>query len=302
MNFLKLLITLGLSLTILLLPLTPAITIQTVQNTHPNNPLFNTRITRITSPYQPSQYRNYIGQNTQTSIPVPSRVLITSDNIDYLIQNTQKLPNANPNIQHKWIIILDLLSSLTQQLNSYYRENKHEINQLLTKYRQMNPSTLEELLYTHLEQIPINDLKTIQNSQPNIQHTQNITSGIICNITSGSICSITSQPICALTLHPICTLITMTPMCNTMMGIRCPTAGIKCVPPTTGVLCLFLKNLGPIFKALLVITIIGILLFLPAIALITLFAPDTCTNLKNRITACFNCSTTQTPILGNKLQ
>jgi hypothetical protein len=160
----------------------------------------------------------------------------------------------------------------------------------------MDPSTLEDLLYTHLDELPINDLKTIQKSQPDIQYTQNITSGIICNITSGSICSITSQPICALTLHPICTLITMTPMCNTMMGIRCPTAGIKCVPPTTGALCLFLKNLGPIFKALLIITIIGIILFLPAIALITIFAPDTCTNLKNRITAWFNCSTNQTAI------
>ncbi len=296
MKLLKLLITLGLSLSILLLPLTPAINLQTVQNTPHDTPLFYTRITRLTSPYQPSQYRNYIGQNTQTSIPVPSRVVITPDNIEYLIQNAQKLPNSNPNTQHKWTTILDLLPSISQQLNTYYRENQHEINQLLTKYRKMDPSTLEELLYTHLKQIQINDLKTIQNAQPNIHHTQNITSGIICNITSGSICSITSQPICALTLHPICTLITMTPMCNTMMGIRCPTAGIKCVPPTTGALCLFLKNLGPIFKALLIITIIGILLFLPAIAVITLFAPDTCTNLKNRITVWFNCSTNQTTI------
>jgi hypothetical protein len=291
-----LLITICLGILLLLLPLTPAINIHTIQTTHPNSPLFNTRISRLTSPNNINRYSTYIGQYTALSIPIPSRALITTELITQLSEKAQTLIKPDPDLQHKWTIILDLLPSLLDQLNSYYRENQGDLQPLLSQYRTMDSTTLEKLLCDQLQEIPLDDLQQLKISQPSTTQYQNFTSGIICNITSGSICSITSQPICALTLHPICTLITMTPPCNTMMGIRCPTAGLKCVPPTTGALCLFLRNLGPIFKALFIITIIGLIIFLPAIAIVTILAPDVCTNLKNRLTVWFNCSTNYTKI------
>ena len=288
-------ITIGLGILLILLPLTPAINTYTTHTTNSNNPLFTTRITRLTTSYSKAYQPSYIGQYSTTTIPIPSRRIITPDLINQLQQQAAHLQNTDSETQAKWTLILDMLPQLLDQLNNYYRENNGEIKNLLTKFNNMDKETLTQQFFDQLHQIKIDELYNLQNLQTTIpQKTTNITSGLLCNITSGSICSITSQPICALTLHPICTLITMTPMCNTMMGLRCPTAGIKCVPPTTGALCLFLANLGPILKALLLITVIGFILFLPALVLVTIFVPDICSNLKNRVTIWLNCSSNNT--------
>jgi hypothetical protein len=75
------------------------------------------------------------------------------------------------------------------------------------------------------------------------------------------------------------------------MGLRCPTAGLKCNKlPTTGTVCTFLAKLGPILKAIAVILIIALIIFIPVIILVSVLNTNTCTNIREQITVVFNCT------------
>ena len=298
MKLSSIILTIGLGLILTLLPLTPAINIHTIHSIQTENPLFNTRISRLTQPYKSIGYSSYIGQDTTNTLPIPTRTLITYDLISRLQTTAPTLPSSDQGLQQKWQTVLQLLPTLIEQLNNAYREDINEIQTLLSRIKTMDSSSLKQLLFNELNHLKMDDLHSLKTETQSTskQINQNITSGIICNITSGTICSITTQPVCALTLQPLCAFITMTPPCLTLMGIRCPTAGLKCNAPTTGTLCQLWGKIGPIIKSILIILLIGLVLFLPVILLVTIFAPDICTNIQNRITVWLNCSTNTTDI------
>ncbi|MBU0497630.1 MAG: hypothetical protein KKC68_07230 [Candidatus Thermoplasmatota archaeon] len=286
------LITIGLCTLLVLIPLTPVISMQTHTQSQPVNPLFFTRISRLTTQQQISSYATtYLGKDATITLPIYSRTLITSDLIWHLQNQPPHLQTQQPQLQQKLDTLLTLAPSLLEYLNTYYRENTAEIDQHLTQLQQMTPDELHQYLIEHLTELPIHDLTDLSKTQtPQIQPQNNITSGFICNITSGTLCSITTQPICGLTLQPLCALITMTPPCLTLMGIRCPTTGLKCNPPTTGIFCQLWTKLGPILKSLLLILLATIILFIPVILLVTVLAPQFCTDIQERITIRFNCT------------
>jgi hypothetical protein len=298
MKLSSIILTLGLGLVLILLPLTPAINIHTISSSQPENPLFNTRISRLTRSYESIGYSSYIGQHTTNTLPIPTRTLITHNLISQLQKIAPTLPTSDQELQQKWHTLLQLFPTLIEQLNNVYRENIKDIQTHLSRIKTMDSSSLEQLLFEELNHLKMDDLQHLktETQSTSTQINQNLTSGIICNITSGTICSITTQPVCALTLQPLCAFITVTPPCLTLMGIRCPTAGLKCNTPTSGTLCQLWGTIGPIIKSILIIVLIGLLLFLPVILLVTIFAPDICTNIQNRITVWLNCSTNTTDI------
>ena len=259
-----------------------------------STPLFDARINQVTAQYHTNPSYTYLGQEDPYTIQITSRNLITTHHITQLQETTPQLPNASPLSQQKWTLLLKHSHSLLHHLNSVYRENSQEIKTFIDHYTTLDATQQLTELNQMLSDLSLTDLQELTNTQVLEQPAQNtnITSGAICNITSGAICQITTQPICGLTLQPLCALITMTPPCITLMGFRCPTAGFKCNPPTTGTICQIWTKLGPVVKSLFLVLIAAVILFLPAVLLVTILAPQFCSNIQERITTRFNCTET----------
>ncbi len=260
-----------------------------------NSPLFAIRIQRVQSLQPSSLTSQFLGKNATVDIFLPPRHIIKKDMLWELskVNVQKKFGNLDHIVLDKWHFALQIAENNLPVINRMIREDSVQIRNLIQKYLQLPENELQQVFLSKLNEINLQDYGVLSFLSPTIVtgETANITTGPICNITSGPICSITSQPICDLTSQPICSLITLTPPCLTLMGLRCPTAGLKCDTPTTGVICGFLSKLGPLLKAIAVILVIALILFIPAIILVSILNVDACTEFRNKITYMFNCST-----------
>lgn len=260
-----------------------------------NSPLFATRIQRVQNLQPSSLTSQFLGKNAPVDIFLPPRYIIKKDMLGGLskVNIQKKFGNLDHIVLDKWHFALQLAENNLPALNRMIREDSVQIRNLIQKYLDLPENELQQVFLSKLNEINLQDYGALSSLSPTIfkVDTTNITTGPICNITSGPICSITSQPICDLTSQPICNLITITPPCLTLMGIRCPTAGLKCNTPTTGTICEFFSKLGPLLKAIAVILIIALIIFIPVVILVSILNVDACTEFRNKITYMFNCST-----------
>ena len=260
-----------------------------------NSPLFATRIQRVKNLQSSSLTSQFLGKNAPVDIFLPPRYIIKKDMLGGLseVNIQKKFGNLDHIALDKWHFALQIAENNVPALNRMIREDSVQIRNLIQKYLELPENELQQVFLSKLNEINLQDYGALSSLSPKIvkSETTNITTGPICNITSGPICSITSQPICDLTSQPICNLITITPPCLTLMGIRCPTAGLKCNAPTTGTICELFSKLGPLLKAIAVILIIALILFIPVIILVSILNVNACTEFRNKITYMFNCST-----------
>jgi hypothetical protein len=258
-----------------------------------DSPLFEIRSRRVQNLQPKYLTSQYIGKYSPNKFVLPTRNILKKDLLNELseIDIQQKINGINQDAVDKWNLILMLAEKNLDEINKITREEYSEIRSIIDEYLKMSDEELKQEFILNLERINLQDEQLLSLTETKTKETVNFTSGPICNITSGPICQLTSQPICDLTSQPICNLITIMPMCLTLMGLRCPTAGLKCNKlPTTGTICTFLAKLGPILKAIAVILIIALIIFIPVIILVSVLNTNTCTNIREQITVAFNCT------------
>ena len=196
----------------------------------------------------------------------------------------------------QWDAMLAIARSNLAELNTIIREDFTGFQGLVNSYYKMSKQEVQGLFVEQMKAFDAQGLKNINVQQQPYEPQGNIPSGAICNITSGPFCQITSQPICNITTQPICLVVTKGVFCWTILGPLCPTAGIKCNPPTAHPkLCDFFANAGKLLKAILIVLLVAAVVFIPlaviSLALITAVNPDRCTQIHDKITVWFNCTT-----------
>ena len=245
----------------------PVIGFFSVKNSeYSNSPLFTVRIQHAQNLQPSSLTSQFLGKNAPIGISLPPRYIIKKDILLELskVDVQKKFGNLDQTALDKWHFALQVAENNLAVINKMIREDSVQIGNLIQEYLQFSENELQQVFLSKLNEINLQDNGVLSPLSPKIfkGKTTNFTSGPICNITSGPICSITTQPICDLTSQPICELITLLPPCLTLMGLRCPSAGLKCNAPTAGKICKFLIQLGPLLKLIAIILIIALIIFI----------------------------------------
>ncbi len=273
----------------------PVIGFFSVKNSqNKDSPLFTVRIQRVQNLRTSSLTSQYLGKHAPIDIILPTRHIIKQDMLRELskVDIQKKIGPIDSDILNKWYFVLQVAENNLATINKILREESVELRKLIEKYLQLSDDELKQVFLAHLQELNTQEYNFLSLYTPNPNsETSNITSGFFCNITKGPVCRFTSQPICNLTSQPICDLITLMPPCLTLMGLRCPTAGLKCNAPTAGKICEFLIQLGPFLKAVAIILIIAFILFIPVIVIASVLNANVCTKIRDQITYMFNCTT-----------
>lgn len=261
-----------------------------------NSPLFTVRIQRVQNLQTSTLTSKYLGKHTLINIVFPTRYIIKNDMLRELseIEIQKKIGIVDNDVLNKWNFVLQVTENNLVAINKILREESVELRNLIEEYLKLSDDELKQVFLNNLNGLNLHEYSVLPIYSPKKfnSRTTNITSGFFCNITTGPICSITTQPICELTSQPICDLITILPPCLTLMGLRCPSVGLKCnSPPTTGKICDILTQLGPLLKAVAIIVIIALILFIPIIMIVSVLNTNACSNIRDQITYVFNCTT-----------
>ena len=261
------------------------------------SPLFQRRLNTIIDPVNnPSFSPSYLGQDKSLGIPLPTREIFSEEILIQLSSReiSNQIKQLDSSLCAKWNDILSIAENNVEEINRIIRQDYAFYQRLYTEFSSLSP---EQATEQFLEKLSMIDYRSF--SQGNIYSSSqpssgNITTGPICNITSGQFCQITSQPICQITTQPIC-LITKGFFCWTIYGPICPTTGIKCNPPTSRpVLCSLFAAAGNILKAIIIVLLLSTVIFVPlailSLVFITVFNPERCEQIHERITLWFNCT------------
>jgi hypothetical protein len=294
------LISIGVATIFLLVSFTSAVGFHAVnssqQNT--NSPLFHNRLGNIIrQDTNPSLSSSYIGKDKQIEIPLPIREVLTEEMMNQLSSKdvTEKIRLLNSGQLQKWDIILTIAQNNLPEINRMIRQDYTEFQTLVNEYYSLSEQEAKELFLDSIRAVDLQELKQVDSTPISNEPARNITSGPLCNITSGQFCQITTQPICKITTQPICS-ITKGFMCWTIFGPICPTTGIKCHPPTSRPkICSFFVSAGKILKTIIILLLLATVIFVPlaivTLVLITVFNPERCNQMQERITTWFNCTT-----------
>jgi hypothetical protein len=264
---------------------------------NPNSPLYSLRLGKLINPEKSSSLSPiYIGKDKDVEIPLPTRELLTGDILSQLSSDKirEQILLGGSDLTSKWENILSIGKNNLDEMNSIIRQDYSEFQSLVAQYCTLSTQQAKDQFFEMIREFDTEELKDIPTT-PILYDRGNITSGPLCNITSGQFCQITTQPICQITTQPICS-ITKGFVCWTIFGPLCPTAGIKCHPPTSRPkLCSFFATAGKILKSLVLILILAAVIFVPlgllTLVLVTVLNPDRCTQIHDRITTWFNCTT-----------
>jgi hypothetical protein len=262
-----------------------------------NSPLYSLRLGKLINPEKSSSLSpKYIGKDKRVEIPLPTRELLTENIMNQLSSDSIKgqILSRGSDLVSKWENILSIGKNNLDEINSIIRQDYSEFQSLVSQYSTLSSQQAKDQFFDMIREFETEELSTTPTT-PNLSNRGNITSGPLCNITSGQFCQITTQPICQITTQPICS-ITKGFFCWTVYGPICPTTGIKCHPPTSRPkLCSFFATAGKILKSLVLILLLAAVIFVPlgllTLILITVLNPDRCTQIHNRITTWFNCTT-----------
>ncbi|MBN1861556.1 MAG: hypothetical protein JW840_08870 [Candidatus Thermoplasmatota archaeon] len=293
------LLSLGIAAALLMLSFSSTVAFQSmnVSETQTYSPLFQRRLnTIITSVNSPSFSSSYLGQDKSLGIPLPTREIFSEGLLIQLSSHeiSDQINQLDSSLYTKWRDIVSIAENNIEEINRVIRQDYAYYQRLYAEFSGLSAEQATELF---LEKLSLIDCRSL--SQGNIFSSSwpslgNITTRPICNITSGPFCQVTSQPICQITTQPIC-LITKGFFCWTIYGPICPTTGIKCHPPTSRpVLCGIFAAAGKILKAIIIVLLLATVIFVPlailSLVFITVFNPERCEQIHERITLWFNCT------------
>jgi hypothetical protein len=283
----------------LMVSFTSVVGFQTIRNSqnNTNSPLFHLRLEKVTNKENtPSFYPMYIGKNKTIEIPLPTREVLTREILNQLSTEEikEKVRLLDSSLVEKWDAILAIAKNNLAEINRFIRQNYMEFQTQAAKYYAMPANDAQAQFLELLRGLDLHEINQENTDQLSYDPLGNITSGSLCNITSGPFCQITSQPICQITTQPIC-LITKGVFCWTIIGPICPTTGIKCHTPTSRpLLCTLFAAAGKILKTLIIVVLLAAVIFVPlailALVFITVFNPERCNQIHERITTWFNCT------------
>lgn len=291
---------LGIAGILCMVTLTSTVAFQSVAHSEKltSSPLFQSRLNSILSQGRnPSFSSLYIGKERSVDILLPAREVLSRQIINQLSSDEvyEKLRCLDSDLCSKWREIVLILENNLAEINRIIRQDFTSYQRLYTEFSSLSD---EQVTQRFLEQIHMIDLQTYKQNEigDSVQFTTgNITTRPICNITSGQFCQITTQPICQITTQPIC-LITKGFFCWTIYGPICPTTGIKCHPPTSRpILCSIFAAAGKILKAIIIVVLLATVIFVPlavlSLVFITVFNPERCEQIHQKITLWLNCTT-----------
>ena len=284
---------------VLMLSLTSVVSFNAVNSSlnNLNSPLFHLRLGKITNQGKnPSLSRLYIGKDKPVEIPLPIREVLTEEMLNQLSSEEvkEKVRLLNSDLLQKWDIILTIAKNNLAEINRIIRQDYTEFQTLISEYYALSEQDAKDQFLVNIRALDLQELKQADSTPISDEPAGNITSGPLCNITSGQFCQITTQPLCKITTQPICS-ITRGFMCWTIFGPICLTTGIKCHPPTSRpLLCGFFATAGKIFKTIIILLLLATVIFVPlailSLVLITVFNPERCDQMHERITMWFNCT------------
>jgi hypothetical protein len=290
----------GTSAIILMVSFTSTVAFQTMNsaNKFTVSPLFSRRLETIVSEEKTPVFSSvYIGQNKPVEIFLPTRDILTEDVLEMLTSTdlSEELCFLSDNLQDQWGRICSIARNQLPEINRIIREDYTGYQKLLQEFSSLSEQEAKTRLCEAIESIDFDDCQEKDTMMIPNPFSENITMRPICNITSGQFCQITSQPICQITTQPICSL-TKGFFCWTIYGPICPTTGIKCHPPTSReLLCTIFTAAGKLLKSVILVLLLAAVVFIPlailTIGIITVFNPERCDQMRQRITLWFNCTT-----------
>jgi hypothetical protein len=290
---------LGITMLILFVSFSSVVGYQAVHSSSDdsNSPLFHLRLEKVTNQQSRSSLSAlYIGKDKEIEIPLPTREILTEEILDQLSTQEvkEKISALDSDLVETWDALLTIARSNLEQINSAIRQDFMEYQALVDGFYGMSAQQAQEQFLEQMRGIDVHMLKEARKSQVSSEPLGNLTTGPLCNITSGWFCQITSQPICHITTQPIC-LITKGFFCWTLIGPICPTTGIKCHTPTARpILCSLFASAGKILKAFIIVVLLAAIIFIPlailSLVFITVFNPERCNQIHERITTWFNCT------------
>jgi hypothetical protein len=293
------LLSVGIATMVLLISFASVVGFQSVVSSQSTgaSPLFHLRLEKIINQgNNPSLSSFYIGKNNPFEIPLPTREMLTKEILNQLSRKEvkEKISLLNNDVSQKWDALLALAKNNLDEINRIIRQDYTEFQALINSYSALSEQDAATQFLEKIRTLNFQDLTTLSNTQSSKTSTKNITSGLLCNITSGQFCQITSQSICQITTQPICSL-TKGFFCWTIYGPICPTTGIKCHPPTTRpTLCSIFAVAGKILKTIIIVLLLAAVIFVPlaivSLVLVTIFNPERCDQIHQRITTWFNCT------------
>lgn len=290
----------GATILFLMVSLTSVLGFQAVNTSlkSSDSPLFHLRLEKITNQENIDALSPmYFGKDKTIQIPLPTREVLTEEILNQLSTEEikEKVRFINSNLVEKWESILTIARNNLAEINSIIRQDYTEFQTLVTEYYAMSNQDAQEQFLERICELNLSEPNEVNTNQLSYKTRGNITSGPLCNITSGQFCQITSQPICKITTQPICS-ITKAFICWTIIGPICPTTGIKCHPPTSRpTLCSIFAAAGKILKTIIIVLLLATVIFVPlvviSLVLVTVFNPERCDQIHERITTWFNCTT-----------
>jgi hypothetical protein len=293
-------VSLGIAMIFLSVSFTSVVGFQAINSSQDasNSPLYHLRLENVLNQKKnPSYSSSFLGKGNPAEIPIPTREVITMELLDQLSTDAvkEKVSSMGGGLGKQWDTMLAIARSNLAELNSIIRQDSMGFQGLVNSYYKMSKQDVQGLFLEQMKALDVQGLKNASVTQGSYEPQRNITSGPICNITSGQLCQITSQPICKITTQPICLVVTKGVFCWTVLGPLCPTAGIKCNPPTTHPkLCDFFTHAGKLLKAILTVLLAAAVVLIPlaviSLALITAVNPDRCAQIHDKITSWFNCT------------
>jgi hypothetical protein len=294
-------ISIGILIIFFMASFTSTVAFQSVNTSqkYTHSPLFHNRLqTIIAREKNPSFSWTYLGKNQPIELPLPMREILTDEILTQLSSNDIKeyIRLLNSSLLEKWDNILALAKNSLPEINKIIRQDYTDYQKLFNEFSSLPEQDVKALF---VETIRTMDCEEVWQYNPSTvqKHSAaiNITTGPVCNITSGWFCQITSQPICQITTQPIC-LVTKGFFCWTIYGPLCKTTGIKCHPPTSRpTLCSIFATAGKILKSIIIVVLLATVIFVPlaifTLAFITVFNPERCDQMRQKITVWFNCTT-----------
>lgn len=287
------------SASILLVSLTSTVAFQTMNspNKYTVSPLFTRRLQTIISDENlPAFSPAYIGKNRPVGILLPTRDVLSEDLVEQLTSKvlSEEFGIISDDLNEKWDYICRIAKHYLPEMNRIIREDYTGYQKLLEEFSSLSEQDAKIRLLEAIHSIDSEELQENDATRTSNRVSANITTGPLCNITSGQFCQITSQPICQITTQPICSL-TKGFFCWTIYGPICPTTGVKCHPPTSRrILCSIFTAAGKLLKSVILVLLLAAVVFVPlailTIGIITVFNPERCDQMRQRITLWFNCT------------
>ncbi len=262
------------------------------------SPLFHLRLEKIIN-YEKNPYITslYIGKDKPIEIPLPVREILTEEILNQLSSDEikEKICHLSSDLSQKWDALLAIGKNNLDEINRIIRQDYTEFQTLINSYATLSEQESTTQFLEEIRMLNFQDLTNTSTILTPETSSRNITSGLFCNITSGQFCQITSQSICQITTQPICSL-TKGFFCWTIYGPICPTTGIKCHPPTSRpTLCSIFAVAGKILKTIIIVLLLATVIFVPlaivTLVFVTIFNPERCDQIHQRITSWFNCTT-----------